>query len=197
MQANNSNINPDENSSMKEEVFIEDDVDTLQNESHLETEFSKELEKLRKENTELRDSWQRERAEFMNFRKRVAQERLKQIEDTKSYFFTDLLPVLDNLYQVLSIESHNEEVKKYVQGVSMIRDNFISSLNKHNIKQHLPMGEDFDPIQMEAIATETGTEFQKEVVIEVYQAGYYIQNEEGSRHNIRAARVKVGRPASH
>ena len=132
----------------------------------------------------------------MNFRKRVIHEKQKQIEDSKANFFTQFLPILDNLDQVLSIETKNDEVKKYVEGVAMIRDNFINSLSKNNIKQLIPLGMEFDPMQMEAISSEERKDLKKETVIEVYQAGYYMQNEEGKSQSIRPARVKVGKPTN-
>ncbi len=155
-----------------------------------------ELDKLQQENEELRESWQRERAEFVNFRKRIIQERQKQTEDTIASVVHELLPAFDNLDQVISQKDLSDEVKRYVDGVAMIRDNFVQILGTKHIKKLWPLpDQEFDPQTMEAISSEERKDISKDTVIEVYQAGYLLESEQGSKRLIRPARVRVGKPA--
>ena len=157
---------------------------------------------------ELQDSWVRERAEFMNFRKRAVQDRKKQIENTAAGFLHDLLPALDGLDQILNMQTESPEGKKYREGVSMIRESFVKVLNEKNIRVLYPLNEEFDPLTMEAIAVEAipaeaipieavsseeKSELSKDKVLEVFQPGYFQEGDEGNRKLIRAARVRVGK----
>ena len=166
---------------------------TEQEQPETEERIQERLKEAQAEIEKLSESWSRERAEFMNYRKRVVQERQKQVADTVVSFLQELLPVLDNLDQVLAMEVQSEEVKKYLEGVSMIRENFIKILSSRKIKPIRPVNEEFDPQSMEAIATEEDAKFSKDTVLEVYQAGYLMEGEEGQKSLIRPARVRVGK----
>ena len=184
---------------LKRESTSEEELSAGQEHSQKEEEGEKEkgeFEEAQAEIEKLRESWSRERAEFMNYRKRMAQERQKQVADTVASFLQELLPVFDNLDQVLAMKVESEEVKKYVTGVSMIRENFIQVLAKRSIKLIRPVNEEFDPQSMEAIATEEDAKFKKDTVLEVYQAGCLMEGEEGEKNLIRPARVRVGKASA-
>ena len=160
---------------------------------------NKELEQKDEENAELQDALLRERAEFINFRRRIAQDRKKQINDTVASFLNELLPVFDNIDQVLAVKVEDEEVKKFVKGIEMIRGNIAKILNNKGINVISPLSEKFDPQVMEAIATEEDKEDkenQEHIVKEVYQLGYVMEDEEGERQLIRPARVRVAKTAN-
>ena len=175
-----------QNNETQSDASSPDDVEKIESEEDI-------LKKAQEEIEDLRNSWARERAEFMNFRKRTQQERQKQIGDTIATFVQDLLPAFDNLDQVISITTDNSEVKKYIDGVSMIRDNFFQILSNKNIKVLQPTDADFDPQLMEAISSEERKGLKKDVVLEVYQSGYYLEDDDGSRQLLRPARVRVGK----
>lgn len=168
----------------------------VQEESESIGEERGELEQAREEIKLLKDSWTRERAEFMNYKKRVAQEqariRLLSIAD----FVGGLLPVLDNLKTVLKVQTDNPEVKNFVDGVELIQTEFISVLQKNNIHIVETLDREFDPQIMEALMTENRPDLRKETVLEVFQEGYYLQIDEDQRQILRPARVKVGKPQS-
>ena len=151
------------------------------------------LQKAEQEIAELKDAWSRERAEFMNFRKRTQQERSRQEQDAVASFIQDLLPAFDNIDQVINIQTENSEVKKYVDGVSMIRDNFFQILANKKVKALQPLEEKFNPQFMEAISIEELENLQEDTVLEVYQTGYYMESEDGQKHLLRPARVRVAK----
>lgn len=143
----------------------------------------------------LKDAWTRERAEFMNFKKRSAQEASRARLYDLARFVGGFLPALDSLDRVCSMQSDVEAVKNFLQGVQMVRQEFNKVLNAHNVKNVVPVNEPFDPRHMEAIAMEEKSGLERETVLEVYEAGYIIEMSETERQVIRPARVKVGRPA--
>lgn len=170
-------------------------VEVIAEESESE-DLVKLLEEARKEAMDMKDAWNRERAEFINFKKRTAQEQIRGRSQAIIGFVQNLLPVLDNLDRVLMTETQDEAVKNFIMGVEMIRTEFVGALQKEKIHASNPMGDSFDPKHMEAIAMEDRSDIDKEQVVEVYQNGYYHDDGEGSRQVIRPARVKVGKPAS-
>ncbi len=154
------------------------------------------IEEALKEIGTLKEAWARERAEFMNYRKRIGQERQKQVEDNVANFLSDLLPALDNLDQVLSIKTESPEGEQFREGISMIQKKIRDILQKKDIHVFHPLDEEFNPQGMEAIAFEERVDLNKDTIIEVYQPGYFQQGDDGKRNFIRAARVRVGKPVS-
>ncbi len=154
-----------------------------------------ELEKCRKEADQLRDSWTRERAEFMNFRKRSSHEQIRMRHTAVANFVKALLPVLDNLERTISVPTDVPEVKNFVSGVAMIHQELVSVLEKEKIRPMKAAGQPFDPFSMEAIAMEDREGLERDTVLEVYEEGYFMEAEENERQVIRPSRVKVGKPA--
>jgi molecular chaperone GrpE len=154
--------------------------------------MEKELEAAKAEAAEMRDSWNRERAEFMNYKKRMMTEMGRVKAHAVKAFVTGLLPVLDNLTQVVQTKSEDAVVKSYVQGVEMIRSEFLNVLSRENIKSVRPVGAPFDPMSMEAIALEEREGLEKDEVAEVYQDGF-VMTVDSHEEILRPARVKVAR----
>jgi len=152
-----------------------------------------ELERAREEIQALKDSWTRERAEFMNFKKRNAQEMTRFRGNTVADFVGGLLPVLDNLNSVLKVKTENQDVKNFVSGVEMIRRDFISVLEQNNIRMVNSSGQSFDPRFMEGIAAEDRSDLTEDTVLEVFQEGFYLEYDGGETRVLRPARVKVGK----
>ncbi len=161
-----------------------------------ENETADKLRLAEEEIEKLKDAWTRERAEFMNYKKRSAQEAARSRLLDLSRFVGGFLPALDSLDRVCAMQSDVEAVKNFLQGVEMVRQEFGRVLGSHNVKNVVPVNEPFDPRHMEAIAMEEMSGLERETVLEVYEAGYIIETSETERQVIRPARVKVGRPAS-
>ena len=140
--------------------------------------LEEEINKLKIENSSLKDSWLRERAEFQNFKRRTANEYLSIKREALKSFIIKIINPLDNLERVGTGISINE---------------FYSVLQKENVQKIDVVNKPFDPMFMEAIASEESEKYQEETVIEVYQTGYeFVENNE--RITLRPARVRVGRP---
>lgn len=152
-----------------------------------------ELESARREIAELKENWQRERADFMNFRKRTMQERSRLRLEAFAGFAHELLDVVDNLERTLATPAESDETRSFKAGVEMIHKGLLGAFEKQGIQSIHPQGLAFDPNLMEAIASEDSEEHDVDTVIEVYQAGYMIEYEPGARHTIRPARVRVAR----
>jgi molecular chaperone GrpE len=189
----NTETIPQEESSNSEESPVENiQTEAASAESALELE----LKKAKEEALNFKDSWQRERAEFTNYKRRTASELLNSRKEAVKNFIHDLLNPIDNLELVTNVTTEIPELKAYVDGVNMVKKELLSVIEKEGIKRLNPVNESFDPMLMEAINSVESEEYKEETVVEVYQPGYYYLDGE-NQHSIRPARVKVGKPLSN
>ncbi|WP_061205944.1 nucleotide exchange factor GrpE [Leptospira santarosai] len=160
-----------------------------------ELSLQTELEAAKKEVESLRDSWARERAKFQNFKRRSAQEFVSIRKEAVKSLVSGFLNPIDNLERVGATQTNSEELKPFVDGVTMILKEFYSVLEKSNVVRFDPKGESFDPMSMEALSSEEGDQYSEETVIDVYQPGYYYKENE-DKFTLRPARVRIGKPKS-
>ncbi|UID83925.1 nucleotide exchange factor GrpE [Leptospira interrogans] len=182
-----------------ENMNSEESTKTTQTESmetaETETSLQTELESAKKEIESLKDSWARERAEFQNFKRRSAQEFVSIRKEAVKSLVSGFLNPIDNLERVGATQTNSEELKPFVDGVTMILKEFYSVLEKSNVIRFDPKGEPFDPMSMEALSSEEGDQYSEETVIDVYQPGYYYKENE-DKFTLRPARVRIGKPKS-
>lgn len=143
---------------------------------------AKELEEKIKELTE---ALQRERADSINLRRRVEEDRSKLGDIYKAAVVRDLLPALDNLERALKHAPKDLKDHDYVKGVQGVAKQFDKVLDELGVKKIKTVGEEFDPKYHEAVSVEEG-DGEIEVVCEELQAGYTLGDEV-----IRHAFVKV------
>lgn len=167
--------------------------DDSQKPESVEETLRKELDIAKKEIESLKDSWTRERAEFQNYKRRSAQEFSNIKREAVKSLVAEFLNPIDNLDRVGSGVNVTEELKPFVDGVTMILKEFYSVLERSNVFRQYPQGESFDPTLMEALSSEEGDQYKEETVIEVYQAGFYIKENE-DKFSLRPARVRIGKP---
>ena len=153
------------------------------------------LDQARREIQELKDQWTRERAEFVNYRKRTQDEMARSRVFAVMNFVKGLIPVIDNLELVLRSKSDNPEVQNFVTGVEMIRNEFLSVLSRENIKPVVEPGDAFDPNYMEALDLAEDPSATKDTVKQVYEKGWIRENDEGNPQVIRPAPVQVAKAA--
>ncbi|MBX7057304.1 MAG: nucleotide exchange factor GrpE [Leptospirales bacterium] len=142
---------------------------------------------------ELKENWQRERADFSNFRKRTMQERARVRAEASAAFAQDLFEPMDNLERTLAAPAESDETRSFKTGVEMIRVSLLQAFDRQKIRMLRPEGQAFDPFTMEAIASQDSEEVSVDTVVEVYQPGYQIEQENGERQTLRPARVRVAR----
>ena len=149
-----------------------------------------ELAAVVKERDEYLDSLRRLKAEFDNYRKRVAREQGDLIARASERLVKALLPVLDDLERALDAASQHEEAA-LEDGVRLVYRALADSLAKEGLVE-VPVEGPFDPHTQEALLSQP-SEAAEGTVIQVLQKGYRL----GDRV-LRPARVVVssGSPES-
>lgn len=168
------NINSDENVSGTE--HLNDPVEDSR------------LEALEAELNESKDKYLRLAAEFDNFRKRTAKERLELFQTAGKDIMIDLLDVLDDVDRATK-EFEQVEDSPLKQGVGLVFNKFRNVLQSKGLKQMEAIGTEFDPELHDAI-TEIPAPEEKLIgkVIDEINKGYYLNDK-----IIRHAKVVVGK----
>ena len=125
----------------------------------------------------------REKADFINYKRRTETLRKDTEEETRRDTIRAFLPVLDNLERALLAASDDSPLK---DGVDMVLRQLQGALREMKVEVIDPQGEAFDAQTMEAVMQGTEDEGEPGTVCLVMQKGYRI----GERV-IRHAMVKV------
>jgi molecular chaperone GrpE len=148
-----------------------------------------ELEQVTRERDEYLDALQRLKAEFENYRKRVAREHGDVVARAAERLVKQLLPVLDDLERALEAAASHEEAK-LEEGVRLVQRSLADALAKEGLVEVETDGL-FDPHTQEALLSQP-SEAEEGTVIQVLQKGYRLAD-----RVLRPARVVVsaGSPA--
>jgi len=135
------------------------------------------------------DRYKRLFAEFDNFRRRTAKERLDLIAGANTDLLRELLPVVDDMDRALAILAQSEaEETSFAQGIKLVHNKLHQTLQRKGLKTFAAKGQPFDPDRHEAITQiPAPTEDLKGCVVDEIETGYML----GERV-LRFAKVVVG-----
>ena len=131
-----------------------------------------ELGETKRERDEYLDLARRTKADFENYRKRVAKETSDALARGKAELARSLLPALDNLERALAAGEDASAHAALVEGVAMVRDELHSRLEGAGVESFDPTGEKFDPQLHEALSTLPAPEAESGTVLETVEKGY-------------------------
>ena len=147
-----------------------------------------EAEKLRGDAAEARDQYLRLQAEWDNYRRRTAKERLELIDSAGKDILKGFLPVLDDCQRALKVLRESEGAEAAVQGTELIYNKLMGYLNQRGVERIEALGTVFDTDFHEAVAQFPVEDPEKKnTVIDVTQEGYTLNG-----NVIRYAKVVVG-----
>ena len=143
------------------------------------------LADLQQQVAELTQALQRERADSLNLRRRVEEERAGMGNYYKAAIVRELLPAVDNMERALIHVPKDLKDHDYVKGVQGVIKQFETCFKQLGVERIKTIGEHFDPHLHEAVHVDDG-DGEHEVITEELQPGYKIGDEV-----IRHAIVKV------
>lgn len=147
-----------------------------------------EIERLKDQLQELNDKYLRQAAEFDNFRRRNAKERVELIQTAGKDVITDLLVVLDDSERAQKQMENTDDITQIKEGVQLVFSKLRNILAAKGLKPMDAVGKEFNPDLHDAITEiNAGKEMEGKVVDEV-QKGYYLNDK-----IIRHAKVVVGK----
>jgi len=128
--------------------------------------------------------WQRAQADFINYKRRIEQEKEEIGKFANSILVLDLLPSLDDLERALTSIPDDLANLSWVDGIRLIERKLRGILEAQGLSPIQALGEPFDPNLHEAAMQGKGKEG---IVVEELQKGYKFHD-----RVIRPARVVVG-----
>lgn len=150
--------------------------------SEAEEQEVDELEALRKELEELKDSHLRLRAEYDNYRKRTLKEKSDLIKYGGEKIVSGFLDIMDDIELAIKNMGAAESIDGLVEGVEIIQNKFISTLKAQGVNAMEVIGEEFDADKHEAVALVPTDEAEKKgKIIDCIQTGYTL-NDKVIRH---------------
>jgi molecular chaperone GrpE len=147
-----------------------------------------EIEKLRQQVDELNDRYLRQAAEFENFKRRNARERIELIQTAGKEVITDLLDVVDDSERALKQMETTQDVQQIREGVQLVFTKLRNTLASKGLKPIESLNKDFNVDLHEAVTEIDGGEDMKGKVVAEIQKGYYLNDK-----IIRFAKVVVGK----
>ena len=136
---------------------------------------------------ELTAGWQRTQADFMNFKKQVADDRANSIKTANSDLIYQILPVLDNFKLAADHMPKELEENNWASGIKQVERQLESILQNEGLERIKTVDEQFDPNLHEALEHIESDKLENEIVEEVLP-GYILNGEV-----IRPAKVKVSK----
>ena len=158
------------------EAAVEQDLDALLADAHRERDEYLELAK-------------RTKADFENFRKRMAGEVSAASLRGKAELAREVTPVLDDLeraIQAAGLDPEGDSEDGLAHGVLLVFRGLRDALARAGVEAVDPKGEKFDPMAHEALSTLKVEGTESGVVVEVMQKGYRL-----GEQLVRPARVVV------
>lgn len=165
--------------------------DNVSGTSHLNEPVTEEpeIEKLRAELVEMKDKLLRKTAEFDNFRKRNAKERLELIVTAGRDVISELLEVLDDCDRAQKQLENSSDVNEIKEGVQLIFNKLRSKLQARGLKPMETVNTDFNTDLHEAVTEiPAPNDTLKGKVVDEIAKGYYLNDK-----IIRFAKVVVGK----
>jgi len=191
----------DSNDSDDLEIVDEDTGNTT--ETELEDIEENSVQKIKKLKEQLKDSekekmehlenLQRAKAEFLNGKRRLEEERVKDKERAVNDLIEKLLPMSDSFTMAQSNKAAWEAIDPtWRKGVESIQRELQTILTSYGVQEVDPTGMDFNPNEHEAMANMPVTDkAEHQKVLQVVQKGF-VRMINGTEILIRPARVIVG-----
>lgn len=134
------------------------------------------------------------KADFLNARRRLEEEKKRDRELAKIDFLERLLPLCDSFYMAMSNrEVWNKVDESWRKGIEGINSQLQGILTDYSVKTLNPQGEEFDHNKHEALSTVPVTDKKEQDKVQVViQMGYEMTGSDGRLILIRPARVIIG-----
>ena len=158
-----------------EEVKAEDtapEEETAPEQPEEADETQEKIKALEDEVAAGKEKYMRLAAEYDNYRKRTANEKLSLYDDATSKAVTELLPVADSVR--MALENLKDADPEIIKGIELISNQLNKSFEKLKIETYGKVGEDFNPNLHNAVGMVDSDELDSGKIAAVFQTGYKI-----------------------
>ena len=148
-------------------------VDGAQHESadDLET-LRAELAEIEQKADEYLRLAQRTQADFINYRRRIDEERAVQAREANLAYIQRLLPVLDDFERALASATPDQLESSWGKGIELVERNLRSLLAADDVQRIAAEGAEFDPREHEGVGRQPSGDVPEGHVLHVIRQGY-------------------------
>ena len=168
---------PQESEAKKSEIKEESVPQTKQ-------ELEKIIADTKQKAEEYLDSWKRAQADFINYKRRLEQEKLEMGVYANTQLILTLLPILDDFERAFESISPKMAKANWVEGIKLVERKLKTTLEAQGLSPIHAIGETFDPNLHEAVMHVKGEDGK---VIQELQKGYRLHDK-----ILRPSKVAVG-----
>jgi len=136
-------------------------------------ELKEKLQEKEKEAAENYDKYLRMVADFDNYKKRAAKDKVDNIKYANEELIKDILPFMDSLDRAME-HTGSAELDSFKDGIKLIQEQLLCCLKKHGVEKIESAGEDFDPNFHEAMMHMHSDEHEENKVINEIATGYLL-----------------------
>jgi len=180
---NNNTVEQDTESQKATSDKDSSGADTSDNKAEQNEEPSHE-EQLKAAN----DKYLRLYAEFENFRRRTAKEKLDLISGASGDVIKEIIPVIDDMERAIESNKSSEDVDTVKEGFELVYNKLLRTLKSKGLQEMDSKNNEFDTDKHEAITKiPVSSEEDKGKVVDVVEKGYYLNDKV-----IRYAKVVIG-----
>lgn len=136
------------------------------------------IAKLEDEVKENYDKYLRTLADIENIKKRSIRERSEILKYAGENVIRDILDVVDDFERAIKAtpETPSSDLAEFLKGVKMIHEGLISRLERHEVKAKSALGEKFNPLSHEALASVPNSEVESGTVLEEFRKAYFFKD---------------------
>lgn len=170
------------NENAQEEQVTQEEIETPE-------QAISEVEQLQNQIAEQKDKYLRLFADFDNYKKRTAKERLDLLNTAGKDIILSIIPVVDDFERAIANAENAKDADSVKEGMLLIRNKMFGILEQRGLKAMETIGEPFNPEKHEAITEiPAPNEEMKGKVIDQVEKGYFMNDK-----IIRYAKVVVGK----
>jgi molecular chaperone GrpE len=138
----------------------------------LEDTVESQLDSIRAQADEYLEGWQRARADFANYKKRIEREQAEARDRIAGDTLMRLLGVMDDLERALKDRPTDGEAASWADGIELIYRKLGALFIAEGVEEIQAEGTPFDPVLHEALSHEESDGHAEGHVIEVVRRGY-------------------------
>jgi len=183
-------VEPEVDTDPGDDVVFEDNTEVTGADYKVKTDkLRAKIKELEKKNAELLNAWQRDKADFLNARKRDEEQKADFLKFSKVDIISELLSVLDSFESAFkNKEAWEKADKNWRVGVEYIHTQLMNIMNQNGLKVINPLGEKYDINRDDAVETvKVDDEKDNDKILDVVRVGYELHGKE-----LRAPKVKIG-----
>jgi len=168
--------------------------ETEGNQSSFNNTLRDKLKACEAEKRDILEESQRAKADFLNAKRRLEEERKRDRERGTIAHIEDLIPLCDSFQVAMSNKEVWEKAdENWRKGIEGIYSQLLNILSSNQVTALNPLNTAFNPHQHEALSTTPVTDKKAhDTVIAVIQMGYELKKADGRTELIRPARVVIG-----